>query len=249
MSRLRLLAAQLRGLLHDFEPDRWSGEDCAAIAEELALIEKACAAARARAAARAVECHAGDVEWLARTAGSTTAQAREVLSTVAAAMSCPATSEALASGAVSLTQAREMVSAEKAVPGSEIALLEVAGSRGMAGLREEARRVRLGAMDRDGLHEEQHRSRSVQHWVDELGMVAGRFRLPPEVGVPFASRLDAETDRMRRAARREGSGEAREAYAADALVAMTRGGGKGNDPRADVVFVCSGCLPAWEHRG
>ena len=65
---------------------------------------------------------------------------------------------------------------------------------------------------------EQRRVRSVQHWVDDLGMVAGRFRLPPEVGMPLVNRLDAETDRVRRAARKDGSVEARDAHAADAFV-------------------------------
>jgi hypothetical protein len=70
-------------------------------------------------------------------------------------------------------------------------------------------------------------------------MVAGGFRLPPEVGVPFVNQLDAETDRVHRVAQREGSNEAREAHAADALLAMVRRGGKGKSRRADVVFVCS----------
>ena len=70
-------------------------------------------------------------------------------------------------------------------------------------------------------------------------MVAGRFRLPPEVGVPFVNRLDAETDRVRRGARRDGSGEPREAHAADVFMRMTSGAGKGRSARADVVFVCS----------
>ena len=122
-----------------------------------------------------------------------------------------------------LAQAKEIVRAEQAVPGSEVALLVAAATSGMAGLRESARRVVLGSMDRDRLHAEQHRARSVQHWVDDLGMVTGRFRLPPEVGVPFVNRLDVETDRVRRAARRDGSAEAREAHAADAFVAMTSG--------------------------
>ena len=98
--------------------------------------------------------------------------------------------------------------------------------------------MRLGVMDREALHAERRRVRSVQHWVDGLGMVAGRFRLPPEVGVPFVNRLDAETDRLRRAARREGNTEARDAHAAEALVAMVSRGGKGKSGRADVVFVC-----------
>jgi hypothetical protein len=117
--------------------------------------------------------------------------------------------------------------------------LEVATTTGFAGLREEARRVRLGVMDREDLHRERHRVRSVQHWVDEWGMVAGRFRLPPVVGVPFVNRLDAETDRVRRAARRDGNSEPRDAHAADAFVSMTAGIGKGKSTRADVVFVCS----------
>jgi hypothetical protein len=95
--------------------------------------------------------------------------------------------------------------------------------------------VRLGAIDRDELHGERHRVRSVQHWVDELGMIAGRFRLPPEVGVPFVNRLDAETDRLRRGRK----AESRDAVAADAFVTMMCGDGKGKSHRSDVVFVCS----------
>src|SRR4029077_5592512 len=75
-------------------------------------------------------------------------------------------------------------------------------------------------------------------WVDGEGMVAGQFRLAPEVGVPFVNRLDAETDRGHRAARKDGSSEAREVHAADALVALAKGGGKGRAGRADVVYVC-----------
>ena len=205
VARLRATAAELRALLRDFDPGRWSGPDCAALAEELATTAKACASASALAAARAVECNQGDVEWVARTAGSTPGEARAVLSTVKAAAECPATSTALASGQISLHQAREIVAAEAAVPGSEAELLEVAATSGMAGLRAEARRVVLGSMDREALHAEQHRARSVQHWIDGRGMVAGRFRLPPEVGVRFVNRLDAVTDRVRRAARRRGS--------------------------------------------
>ena len=66
----------------------------------------------------------------------------------------------------------------------------------MAGLRTEARRVVLGSIDPDELHRRQWAARSVRHWVDGEGMVAGQFRLPPEVGVAFVTRLDAETDRV-----------------------------------------------------
>ncbi|HEY3673279.1 MAG TPA: hypothetical protein VGN51_20260, partial [Acidimicrobiia bacterium] len=238
MSRLRELLVEVLGAVARFEADRWSGEDCARLAEELARAAKACTAASARAAARAVECGRGDVEWLARTNGATPAQARESLATTSALSGCPETSDAVANGSVSLTQAREIVRAETAVPGSEGALLQVAATRGMAGLRSEARRVVLGSCDREVLHRRQVASRSVRHWVDGEGMVAGQFRLPPEVGVPFVNRLDVETDRVHRAARRDGSTEVREAHAADALLRLVKGGGRGRAGRADVVFVC-----------
>ena len=96
----------------------------------------------------------------------------------------------------------------------------------------------LGSVDRDELHGRQVAARTVRHWVDGEGMVAGQFRLPPAVGVPFVNRLDAETDRVHRAARKQGTTEAREAHAADALAALVKGGGKGRASRADVVFVC-----------
>jgi hypothetical protein len=238
VSRLSELLVEVRDAVARFEADRWSGDDCARLAEELARVEKACGFARARAAERAISCNAGDVEWMARAAGSTPAAAREALATAKAAAKCSATNEALTDGTLSLTQAKEIVRAEAAVPGSEDSLLKVASTRGMAGLREETRRIVLGSFDREELHRRQVAARSLRHWVDGEGMVAGQFRLPPAVGVAFVNRLDRETDRIHRAARRQQSPEPREAHAADALVTLAKGGGKPRAGRADVVYVC-----------
>ena len=49
------------------------------------------------------------------------------------------------------------------------------------------------------------------------------------------NRLERETDRLRRAADER---EPRAAHAADALVAMLRGGGPGRHPSTDLVVVC-----------
>ena len=239
MARLSELLVEVRDAASRFEADRWSADDCVRLADEFSRVTKACTAAAARAAARAVACRQVDVEWVARTAGATPAQARETLATTAALADCPATSDAVVSGVVSLSQAKEIVAAEAVAPGCEAELLNVATATGMAGLREASRKVRLAAVDRDELHRRQWAARSVRHWVDGEGMVAGAFRLPPDVGVPFVNRLDAETDRVHRAARKHGNTEAREAHAADALLQMTRSGAKGRSGRADVVFVCS----------
>ena len=148
--RLRALAIEMSRAAWTFEPDRWSGADCAAIAEELSATAKACFAAAARAAARAVECNTrrDGPEWLARVTGTTPAEARAALSTVAAVEGCPATADPLASGHLSLRQAHEIAAAVAVEPGAEATLLEVATTRGMAGLREEARRITLGALYR-----------------------------------------------------------------------------------------------------
>ena len=73
-------------------------------------------------------------------------------------------------------------------------------------------------------------------------MIAGTFRLTPEVGVPFVTRLEREAQRVRSAAKRSGETVERfEAYAADAFAEMirpTRTPEKATRRDADVVFVC-----------
>ena len=200
MSRLLELASQLREEAAGFEADRWSGPDCAAIAEELAATAKACAVGSARAAARAVACHAGSVEWLARTSGSTPAQAREALATVKAAEQCPATSDARRrTGPCPWRRHGRSCGQRRGCPvrrwrcwrWQRRAASPVCGRR--------HGRWRSACATVTICITSSTRSRSLRHWVDELGMVAGHFRLPPEVGVPFINRLDAETERLRRA--------------------------------------------------
>ncbi len=98
MARLSELLVEVRAAAARFEADRWSGDDCVRLADELARAANACTAAAARAAARAVACGRGDVEWVARTTGATPSQARESLTTTAALAECEATSSAVASG-------------------------------------------------------------------------------------------------------------------------------------------------------
>lgn len=93
---LVLAARALRDTLRGFEPGLLSGEDCAAMAEELAATEKACAAAGARAAARAAACGAhrekgflDAADWLARTTGSSTGEAKAAIETARRSRSVP----------------------------------------------------------------------------------------------------------------------------------------------------------------
>src|SRR2546428_14190975 len=85
-------------------------------------------------------------------------------------------------------------------------------------------------------------AREFKSWKDELGMIRFRGALPPDVGVPFINRLDKETDRQWRAARREGRREARSVLAADAFVKLTSAAaaeaGRSKARSADLVLVC-----------
>jgi hypothetical protein len=239
------IARAFRQALAGFDAAPVPGEDCIAVVEQLALTEKACAAARARAALRVAECgrhreegFADAVDWLAYTSGSSWGAARSALETVAGLEHCPASKEAVAAGELSLDQAAVIAATEPECPGSEDELLDLARRSSLTTLREEARRRRLEAIDREELYRRQWQARAVRHWRNREGMVCLRAELPPDTGVRLMNRLDAETDRLVRAARREGKPEARAAHAADALVNLLYGEAEAKPRGTELVLVC-----------
>ncbi|HVM07063.1 MAG TPA: DUF222 domain-containing protein [Acidimicrobiales bacterium] len=246
-------AEEFKRVVAAFDPALVASRECATAIEALVAVENACSGVRALAAARAAAggayrergfADAGD--WLASLAGTTTTDAKRALDLASRLDECPETRDALIAGEVSLGQAAEIAATEKECPGSEGDLLRLARTKSLGTLRDEGRRRRAAAVDPRGLHEKQRRARRFRHWRNELGMVCLTGELPPEVGVPFVNRLDAETDRVRRDTRKanaSGPDEAREAYAADAFVRMTAGGGKGTPSGTDLVIVCD--LAAW----
>lgn len=240
----------LRDGLAALDVETLSGADSAALVAVLATTEKVCAAAKARAAVRAAACgahrdlgFADAAEWLSRQSGSSLPAAKAAIETVTALADAPNTRAAVEAGDVSLAQAGEITRAEAEAPGSEAALLAYARTHGLRSLQDRARSVRMAAADPDEAHRRRHAARSVRHWVDAEGMVHINAALAPEVGLPIVNKLDAETDRIRREARRAGSTEPREAHAADAFVRLFEGAGKGRANRADLVFVMD--LRAW----
>jgi 5-methylcytosine-specific restriction endonuclease McrA len=246
-------AAVLRQALAGFEPGLLSGGDCARLAEELAATEKACAAARVLAAARAVQAGApgrgvgpDGAAWLARQSGTTASQARQALETARRLEDCPDTKAALLAGHLSLAQAQELTQAQADTPGAEQALLALARQSDLSQLRQQAREHRQAHTPVEDLHRQQQRARCFRHWRDRLGMVCFQGALPPETGLPLVRRVELATARARRAARRaEGAGVERgDAHAADALAALTAGAAspKRSD-RTELVIVCD--LYAW----
>jgi hypothetical protein len=99
-------------------------------------------------------------------------------------------------------------------------------------------------MDPDDLHSRQRERREVRHWVDdELGLVRLAGAFSPEFGKRFANRLDRETDRVWRDARRERQNVTRAQCAADAFERLFSGTSSTNAGTTDLMFVCD--LNAW----
>jgi hypothetical protein len=214
-------STMLRAVLLQTEVDRWDAADCAEVIAELSLTRKACDGVLALAAARLASLDGSKgPDWLARQGGESTSAARRRIDTGKSVADCPEARSALLAGELSLDQAGEIASTESEVPGSGPELLDLAKRRSLGELRDRARAIRSEAVDPEELHKRQRASRGVRQWRDRDGMSCGTWRLPPETGVPFGNRLEAETDRVFRQARREGRVEPREAYAADAFVKL-----------------------------
>jgi hypothetical protein len=235
-------AAALRSALAQFDPAVVAGDDAALIVEQLAVTEKACAAARARAAVRAADCRSHErrgfpdaADWLARAAGSSRGEAQAAMATASALAPGSPTGAALAAGDISTKQAQVIARTEAECPGAEAELVELAKRSSLAALEDEGRHLRLAAADPDDLHRRQHRAREFRHWRDRDGMIRLAGALPPTVGVALMNRLDDATDRIRRAATEP---EPRSAHAADALVAMMNGTGTAKRSSTDLELVC-----------
>ncbi len=247
------VAAALRDALGRFDPRVYSGPDCARLAEELAVTEKACAAARLLAAARAVEGGVAQgrgfsdgAAWLARHTGATANQARKALATARSLEDCPDTKTALLAGEISLGQASEIAQAEADTPGAEAELLKAARTTDLSQLRDYARDHRQAHVDPARLRDQQFQARYFRHWRDRQGMVCFAGALPPETGLPVVPRIEVAALRARRAARQAGPDRAPfPAHAADALCGLISGSddGRRGAVQAELVLVCD--LYAW----
>ena len=131
-----------------------------------------------------------------------------------------ATRLALQSGGLSSVQAAEIAAAASVDPSSEWTLLETASVSTVNQLRDRCRSVIAAASPDLDAHERIHRSRYLRSWLDKDGAVRVDAKLTPDAGAPLMATVHARARLLREQARRGGSVERREAYAADALVGL-----------------------------
>ena len=212
----------LEGVARDFDPTTLTGDDARRVVDELGVIRRLTDALLAKAAKRVADRTSKGQEngaaAVARSLGVSPGEVRAAIGTAAQLERLPDTDAAVRAGKLSPGQARMIVGAATKNPDAEAELL-AAAELGLVPLRDACIRARARVEDPDARRQRHQSSRELRMWPDTDGMVAGRFRLTPEVGGQVKAAIDAAVQKIFRA-RKGGEHEPHEAYAADAFAAF-----------------------------
>jgi Domain of unknown function (DUF222) len=209
------------------------------VVDELAWIRNVVDAMIAKTAKRVAETSERDgAARVARSLGVGRGVAQAAIDNAESLEQLPATDAAVREGRLSAGQAQMIAAAATANPAAELDLLEIA-ERGLVPLRDACVAARAAVEDPDSRAIRQHRQRRFGFWTDDDGMIAGRFRLAPEVGGPIKTVFEAAVQRIFREHKAGTDHEPLAAYAADAFATFVLGDGgapaKGADATVHVV--------------
>jgi hypothetical protein len=232
------LLHEFETLAREFDASSLSGEDAARALVDLALMRKLLDSMVGAAALRVERTKAygrfrDGAHFYAEALGTTTAEGRGVIDTARKLEKLPLTNSVVRDGGLSPKQAAMIVEACGHNPQAEERLIRTV-DQGMVKLRDACIEARAEVEDDHARAKRQQSTRTVRTWTDADGMVAGRFRLPPEIGGKVLTALDNETRRIFRA-HKAGEREPMDAYAADALCNLVLGGGAKVDVTMHVV--------------
>jgi hypothetical protein len=153
----------------------------------------------------------------------------------------PAVDAAVRQGRLSSRQVEMIATAATANPEAADELLD-ASEHGLTALKDACIMARARVEDSATRAQRLHAQRRFRTWTDSDGMVAGHFRLTPEVGGQVKAAIDAEVQRTFRARRKGQAREPLEAYAADALARFLLGTSAGTVDAAVHVVIDHGAL-------
>jgi hypothetical protein len=224
------IRGQLSELVSALDPDAVSGLTARELWGEFDRIERLGSAGKTLLARRVAATHDRDhagtrtaAESLARQAGTSTTAAKEALDTSNRLTELPSVAGALRNGELSPAQAAAITSAAEADRSAQNRLLELAARASLAELREECARVRAAAdPDPDATNRRIHQHRRCRQYADAEGGWNLSARGTAQDGAAFTTVLNAITDDVFNAARRDSRHEPPEAYAFDALMAMAQ---------------------------
>jgi hypothetical protein len=239
LDELQATVATQRAILSALEPGCFSGPDALRLLEVFTEIERLGAAGRTLVAKRVEESNvwraSGErsaAHFIAHKTGTSVGRTQAALETAERLRELPATAEAFRAGTLSEPQAEAIASVAALNPNEERPLLKRAGDDSFKQLRDECRRVRHAVTDERARYAAIKAERHLRTWSDGEGAFCGAFRTTPDAGARMLLALDAEIERVFKAARTEGKREPHQAYAMDALESLVCASGGGGATRA-----------------
>jgi len=252
------VASPVEALSRDFDASRLTASQAVAALRELAAIRNvidglisAVGAQIEESGAHKMRGERNAAAFVARELGERVGDVREMLDASSKVRLLPAVDAAVRDGKLSARRTKMIAGVAAVNPDATERLLQAA-SDGMQTLRDECINARAEVEDPGDRPNRQRKLRQFRTWTDDDGMVAGRFRLTPEVGGQFLATLDKETQRLFRSRRSGQDHEPREAYAADALVNLVMGepkAKKGADIRMHLVLDYQVLRRGWAQAG
>jgi hypothetical protein len=164
--------------------------------------------------------------WLASLTDQPVGQAAESLGTAKAMENHPEVKDAFSSGQLSESQAKEIASASEVSPEKTRELIDDASLLGLGELKRRCREIRaVGESEEDEVarHERIRKTRFCRTWVDSEGAGHLEARMTADALAILRSVMGEYERDVFEEARRSGRRETRQAYLADALVAMAVG--------------------------
>jgi hypothetical protein len=220
-----------------------TGELAASLVDYFSRLERLAACGKTLCAGRVIESgyegardehRAG--AWLAGKTGESVGRARRALETARKMQQLPDVEAAYRKGELSSDQVAEIADAAGQAPSAQRALLEVARSATLGGLRREADRVRAAARsatDADEREERVRKNRSLRSFTDADGALRIELSLTPGDGRRTLDAIEAEAKLVFDEARTAGRAEPYRAHLADSFVRLVTGAGadSGRGPR------------------
>ena len=229
---LSTLRDAFSGYAARFDASVLSAADAAAALDAAGALERMAATVKGLAAVRVADSglwrEAGArtaAHHLAGITGTSVGQAADAIETARRLDRLPAMSAAARSGVLSAQQASAVADAAVADPSAEDRLVEMATTASLAELRGECGRTKAASEpDPEARRKAVHDGRYLRSYNGSDGAWNLRVRNNPEVGPEIMAAIEAIRDRLFREAHRQGRREPSEAYAADALAELCRGG-------------------------
>ena len=186
-------------------------------------------------------------DWLARTTGTTRAEAAREVETGQQLAALPEVAKAAVAGELSVKQAEAIAGAAAVDPTATGRLLDAARSKGLRDLQDTCRATRTNAdPDPEATRARIHAKRSYRTWVDADGTGHVHLSGPSDTIARIDNAVRHRCDRLFRDARKEGRREPGDAYAFDAAEQLltSAGDGKPVPQGADAKVIVRVDLPA-----